>query len=53
VSRRRTFRQLEQGVLRSHLILRCWHKTQASTLGWRGTAWGALLVEDIMSEESG
>lgn len=26
-----TFTQLEHGVLRSHLILRCWQSTQAST----------------------
>lgn len=29
----RTLRQLEHGVLRSHLIFRCWQRTQASTRG--------------------
>ena len=28
-----TFTQFEQGVLRSHLILRCWQRTQASMRG--------------------
>jgi hypothetical protein len=53
-------RQLEQGVLRSHFILRCWHSTQARTLGClcaRGTGFvdisrkPAHLVEHASSRE--
>lgn len=47
--------QLEQGVFRSHLIFRCWQRTQARTLGALPAAVeveegvGAPVEEDIVS----
>jgi len=35
--------QLEQGVFRSHLILRCWQRTQARTL-WLLLWFGLVLI---------
>lgn len=53
--RRHTLTQLEQGVFRSHLIFRCWQRTQARTLGALPAAVeveegvGAPVEEDIVS----
>lgn len=43
------FMQLEQGLFRSHLILRCWQRTQARTRGVRPEPVG---VDDIFQSAS-
>lgn len=41
--------QLEQGVLRSHLILRCWQRTQARTRGLLCEFGGGGGTADMMA----